>query len=224
QRNPFVRLFEVGRVFPPPAGAEGLPEERELVAVALAAEGDDAAAARRVWDVLAGALRLDGPVTEAALVAGLHPGRAAHVRVGGVVVASIGEVDPTVVGAFGLEGRVGWVQADLGLLAVAPRRPDKAAPVSRFPSTDIDLAFVVADAAPAAAVEAALRDAAGDLLVDLRLFDVYRGGQLGAGRRSLAYRLRFNALSRTLTDDEVGRIRAGCIEAVEERLPASLRA
>ncbi|MGH9285650.1 MAG: phenylalanine--tRNA ligase subunit beta, partial [Acidimicrobiales bacterium] len=77
QRNPFVRLFEVGRVFPPPAGAEGLPEERELVAVALAAEGDDAAAARRVWDVLAGALRLDGPVTEAALVAGLHPGRAA---------------------------------------------------------------------------------------------------------------------------------------------------
>jgi phenylalanyl-tRNA synthetase beta chain len=95
--------------------------------------------------------------------------------------------------------------------------------VSRFPASDIDLAFVVDDSTPAAVVEEKLREAGGDLLVDLRLFDVFRGPQLGEGRRSLAYRLRFNALDHTLTDEEVGEVRRRCIEAVESSLPAKLR-
>ena len=82
---------------------------------------------------------------------------------------------------------------------------------------------MVEDSTPAAAVEAKLRDAGGDLLVGLRLFDVFRGPQLGEDRRSLAYRLRFNALDRTLTDEEVGDIRRRAIEAVELSLPAKLR-
>ena len=75
-------------------------------------------------------------------------------------------------------------------------------------------------AAPAGTTE---RRLAGDLLVDVRLFDVFRGPQLGEGRRSLAYRLRFNALDHTLTDEEVGEVRRRCIEAVESSLPAQLR-
>jgi phenylalanyl-tRNA synthetase beta chain len=220
-QNPDVRLFEVGRVFAPPARGEVLPTEHEMVAVALA--GADAAEAKRVWDVLCGALALERVTLDAGEQLGLHPTRSGHLVADGNELGQIGEVDPNVLSAYEIDGRVGWFAVDLERLLSTPRRPAVFRPVSRFPASDVDLAFVVDDSTPAAAVEEALREASGDLLTDVRLFDVFRGPQLGADRRSLAYRLRFNALDHTLTDEEVGEIRRRCIEAVESSLPAQLR-
>ena len=220
-QHPDVRLFEVGRVFGPPVAGDVLPHERELVAVALA--GADATEAVRVWDVLSAALRLEDVSVEADRRPGLHPTRAARLVAGGDEVGEIGEVDPDVLTAYEIDGRVGWFAVDLERMLAAPRRAAVFHPISRFPASDIDLAFVVDDATPAAAVERALRGAGGELLVDIGLFDVFRGAQLGAGKRSLAYRLRFNALDHTLTDEEVGDVRRRCIEAVESSLPATLR-
>ncbi|HZT64827.1 MAG TPA: phenylalanine--tRNA ligase subunit beta [Acidimicrobiales bacterium] len=223
-RNVGLRVFEVGHVFPPPAPGQRLPDERELLSAALWADGDDAAAAVRLWRTVADALRLDSPALVASTSAGLHPARCAQARVAGEPVGHVGEVDPSVVAAFGVEGRVGWLELDLGLLADAPRHPGSAQPVSVYPSSDIDLAFAVDEGVPAATVEATLRDAAGELLSGLWLFDVYRDATVvGEGRRSLAWRLRFVALDRTLTDDEVAEIRRRCIEAVESNHPAALR-
>jgi len=224
-RNPELRLFEVGRVFGPPVPGEALPDERELLAAALAWAGDGAAGAKRVWDTLAQALRLEGVGLTAGPAPGLHPGRSARALVAdtGEELGVVGEVDPSVVAGHGLEGRVGWLELDLGRLATAPRRSALARPVSRYPSSDIDLAFVVDDSVPASAVESALVEAAGELLEGIRLFDVYRGDQVGEGRRSLAHRLRFCALDRTLTDQEVATLRTRCIQAVEGRLGAQLR-
>jgi phenylalanyl-tRNA synthetase beta chain len=118
---------------------------------------------------------------------------------------------------------VGWIDVDLERLLAAPRRPEEVTPVTRFPSSDLDLAFVVDDAVPAGTVERTIRDAAGELLESSRLFDVYRGAPVQAGRRSLAYRLRLRALDRTLTDDELAAARHACITAVESTLPANLR-
>jgi phenylalanyl-tRNA synthetase beta chain len=98
-----------------------------------------------------------------------------------------------------------------------------ARPVSRFPSSDIDLAFVVGDGITSAAVLATLGRTGGDLLEWVRLFDVYRGPAAPPGTRSLAYRLRFCALDHTLTDEEVGALRARCIEAVAEEHGGVLR-
>ena len=220
-QNLNVRLFEIGRVFSPPASGDVLPVERELVAVALA--GADATEAMRVWDVLSGALRLQGVAVEAGQRHGLHATRAARLLVSGEEVGEIGEVDPDVLAAYEVDGRVGWFAVDLERLLAAPRRPAVFHPISRFPASDIDLAFVVDDSTPAAAVEERLRGAGGELLVDVRLFDVFRGPQLGERKRSLAYRLRFNALDHTLTDEEVGEMRSRCIEAVQSALPATLR-
>jgi phenylalanyl-tRNA synthetase beta chain len=220
-QNPDVRLFEVGRVFAPPPAGDVLPTEREMIAVALA--GADAAEAVRVWDVLCGTLRLERVTAEASERPGMHPTRAARLRASGEEVGEIGEVDPDVLSAYEIEGRVGWFAVDLQRLLAAPRRPTVFHPVSRFPASDIDLAFVVDDSTPAAAVEDCLRESGGELLVDVRLFDVFRGPQLGEGKRSLAYRLRFNALDHTLTDEEVGEVRARCIDAVQASLPATLR-
>jgi phenylalanyl-tRNA synthetase beta chain len=95
--------------------------------------------------------------------------------------------------------------------------------VSRFPSSDVDLAFVVADPVAAAAVQATLAEAGRPLVERVALFDVYRGPGVPAGSRSLAYRLRLTALDHTLTDAEIGEARRRCIEAVERRHGATLR-
>ena len=76
---------------------------------------------------------------------------------------------------------------------------------------------------PAAAVVATLRAAGGDLLEDVRIFDVFRSEALGEGRRSVAFALRFRSPERTLTDSEVGEARAACIEAVTQAHTAELR-
>jgi phenylalanyl-tRNA synthetase beta chain len=96
---------------------------------------------------------------------------------------------------------------------VAVRRPEQAQPVSRFPSADVDLAFAVPDDVAAGRVGRALTEAGGELLESATLFDVYRGPGVPGGVRSLAFRLRYCALDRTLTDEEVGTLRQAAIDA-----------
>jgi phenylalanyl-tRNA synthetase beta chain len=215
-----IALFEIGHVFlVPPAGAD-LPDEREHLAVALV--GEEAPVAVDRWLALAEHLHLDAAL-EAALVPGLHPGRSVHVLVDGEVIGGAGEVDPGVLGAYGIDERVAWFEVDLGRLLDRGVGERPFVPFSRMPSSDVDLAFEVPDDVPAAAVLAAIRAAGDELLVAVRQFDVYRGAGVADGSRSLAYRLRFQAPDRTLTDAEVGSARARIIEQVESAVPAKLR-
>jgi phenylalanyl-tRNA synthetase beta chain len=94
--------------------------------------------------------------------------------------------------------------------------------VSKYPSSDFDLAFVVANSVSAASMVKTIRQAGGNLLIDVALFDIYRGKGVGEDSRSLAYRLRLQAPDRTLTDVEVSDVRAKCIAAAE-KLGATLR-
>ena len=215
RRYPHVRLFEIGKVFLPPAAGERLPEEPELVGAVLG--GADAAEAKRVLDTLVDALRVDRVAVEPSSPkpAGLHPSRSATVSASGTAVGVVGEVDPGVLAAHDLSGPVGWFELDLGALLAAPTRTSQYRPVSRYPSADFDLAVVVDGDVPAAAVAQAIETAAGAVLEDLWLFDVFRGAQLGEGRRSLAYRVRVAAPDHTLTDDELATLRERCIAAVE---------
>ena len=176
-----------------------------------------------VWEALADALAVDGRALAATELPGLHPTRAAAISSAGERIGVVGEVDPAVLDAFGITERVAWVEVDLGRLLDLPHGERPYRPISRYPSSDIDLAFETPDAVPAADVEAALRRAGGDLLVDLELFDVYRGAGLAPGARSLAYRLRLQAADRTLTDAEVGEVRQQCIDTVVSSTGASLR-
>jgi phenylalanyl-tRNA synthetase beta chain len=220
-RRPDVGLFEIGHVFLPPPPGEHLPVEPERLAVALGQR--DAADAVRTWWQLAEGLRLEDVALRAATLPGLHPTRSARVLVGGRDAGEVGEVDPEVLAAHGIDGRVGWVEVDLGVLLGSRRRAAVYRPVSRFPSADIDLAFVVDDGTPAADVERTLRRAAGDLLERIELFDVFRSPALD-GARSLAWRLRFSALDHTLGEDELTALRRRCIDAVTSAHPARLRA
>ncbi len=214
-------LFEVGHVYRRPDDPGPLPDEREYLAVALS--GREAGEAVGVWSALADALAARDYTLTASECPGLHPTRTARIEVGGVAVGHVGEVDPGVLEAFEVPERVAWLEVDLEALMGLPHGDRPYGPVSRFPSSDIDLAFEVDDGVPAAEVEQCLRGAAGGLLADLALFDVFRGAPVGEGRRSLAFTLRFQADDRTLTDAEVAEVRQACIEAVEGSLPADLR-
>jgi len=220
-RSAGVRLFEVAKVFLASDDPKQLPHEPEFVAVALA--GAEAPEAVDVWRVVAEALALPAWRLEQVAVEGLHPTRSAEIVVGDAVVGAVGEVDPGVLADFDVDERVAWLELELDTLLAQPHGERPYRLVSRFPSSDIDLAFEVDDTTPAADVEQVIREAGGDLVVRLALFDVFRGAAVAEGRRSLAYQLRLQAPDRTLTDDDIASARQRVIDAVESQLPAKLR-
>ncbi|MFI9310098.1 phenylalanine--tRNA ligase subunit beta [Streptomyces triculaminicus] len=156
-----------------------------------------------------------------------HPGRCAALLavVDGeeVLVGNAGELHPRVTKAFGLPERTCAMEIDLDRLEQAGTGPVMAPHVSSFPVATQDVALVVDASVAAADVEAALRSGAGDLLESLRLFDVFTGPQLGEGKKSLAYALRFRADDRTLTADEASAARDGAVQAAVESTGAVLR-
>jgi len=216
-----LSLFEVGHVYRRPTEPQPLPDEREYLAVALA--GREARAAVEVWSVLADALATRDYTLVADAAPGLHATRTARIELASTPVGHVGEVDPSVSEAFEVGERVAWLEVDLDVLLGLSQGDLPFRPFSRYPSSDIDLAFEVDEETPAAVVESLLRSVAGDLLVDLGLFDVFRGEPVAEGRRSLAFAMRLQADDRTLTDAEVATVRQRCIDAVEGDLGATLR-
>lgn len=221
-RNHGVQLFEIGHTFNRPAVADAeLPDEREVLAAALA--GADAPSAVDLWRVVAELLRLEGATISNAVLPGLHPTRGARLLVGHVELGCVGEIDPEVLAAHGIGERVAYVEVDLDTVDSLERSARTYRPFSLYPSSDIDLAFEVDDDVSAASVQATIDAAGGELLWSVRLFDVFRGGSVPPGRRSLAYALRLQANDRTLTDADVAAVRTAVIDAVTAAHGAELR-
>ena len=219
RRTTGVSLFEIGRINP--GGGGELPDEHEHLAVILA--GQEATAATTLWRRLARHLAVANPGVVNGPVDGLHPGRSGQVLADGQPVGTLGEIDPQVLDAYEIDERVAWLEVDLGALLAADRGLAPYQAPSRYPSSDIDLAFTVPDEVSADEVAATIAQAGGELLASVSLFDVFRSEQLGEGRRSLAYTLRFEAADRTLNDAEVAAARQTCIDAVTTSHNATLR-
>ncbi|WP_370247264.1 phenylalanine--tRNA ligase subunit beta [Nocardioides sp.] len=216
---------------------DALPEQPQHLAVVLAGElerggwwGEGRTAG---WaDALEAVRRLGADLglaltTTPAALAPFHPGRCAQVALGeggdAVVLGHAGELHPRVCRALGLPERSAAAELDLDLLLAHAVDVVRPAALSTFPVAKEDVALVVPDHVPAAAVEAALREGAGALLEGLRLFDVYTGPQVGEGHRSLAFALRFRAADRTLTEEETGAARDAAVALAVERCGAVQR-
>ena len=172
--------------------------------------------------------RLPEAATDPAEVAPYHPGRVARIfaRKGKdfVELALAGELSPKTCKAFGLPARSCAFELDLdALIALISDEPLQVKPVSTYPAAKEDLALVVANDLPVSRVEQVIRQAAGALIEDLSLFDVYEGDQVPEGFRSLAFSLRLRASDHTLTPDEVQKVRADVIAKTEKVLGATLR-
>lgn len=203
-----VRLFEIARVYLP--SGEPLPDERWLVAGLV--KGGFAAAkgvVEALYDTLHAELRV-----ERASHALLHPGKSAETAAG-----CLGELHPTL-----LEGAWGAFELDLGTLAEAAPERIVYEDVLTFPAALQDIAVAVGEEVEVGALLDTAYEAAGPLLRDARVFDVYRGDQVAEGRKSVAIHLSFQSPERTLTEDEATELRGRIVAALGERFAAELRA
>jgi phenylalanyl-tRNA synthetase beta chain len=152
----------------------------------------------------------------------LHPGRSGRVTVHGQDAGWLGEIHPLVCRDWGLPAAAGF-EIDLApLVAASPYGEEAYEDVISYPAVNQDVAVVVDESVPAAEVRAAVLEGGGDLLRSAEVFDLYRGEQVGEGRKSLALRLSFRAPDRTLTDAEVAE-RRSAIEAAVSAIGGSLR-
>ncbi|MDP9365560.1 MAG: phenylalanine--tRNA ligase subunit beta [Chloroflexota bacterium] len=229
-----VRFFELARVYLPEEEGQ-LPREANVAALVLsgrrepvgrfAGEGDlDFFDLKGTVEALIGRLGIAGTTFEPTRHAALHPGRAAALCLGGRSVGVLGELRPDRAAAFGLEdGRVCVAELDLDALLPVIGTSGREVRAPRFLPVEQDFAIVVAEEVLAADVERALLAGAGALATGVTLFDVYRGPQVGEGRKSLAYRVTFTAPDRALTDDELGKTRGRIGKVLAQRVGGELR-
>ena len=210
---------------------KALPEQPLHLALVLTGERERSGwwgpGRRASWSDAVEAVRqvatvLGVPVTaRPAALAPWHPGRCAELVLASsgtspVVVGHAGELHPKVCTGFGLPPRSAAAEIDLEVLLEAAR-PPRGPRLSSFPVAKEDVALVVAEEVAAADLVATLREGAGELLESVRLFDVYRGEQVGEGRKSLAFALRFRAPDRTLTVEETGAARDAAVALAARR-------
>jgi len=218
-RAPRVGLWEIGHVYPKSKNA--LPDETEQLAIVVA--GGSAETALAQWNAVCDALSVGAQLDQSRVPAGLHPTRSATLARGKKVVGVVGEVDPVILDTLGIEGRVSILELDLTTILNEEPKPAQARDVNRFPSSDIDLAFVLTEDVPAQNLQRALRQAAGKRLVAIDLFDVYRGQGVPEGSRSLAFRLRLQESGGTMTDSAIAEVQEACRQAAA-KIGAVLRA
>ena len=202
----------------------GLAEDDGWLGDRRAVDWSDAVeAVRRIAARLGADVTFDQPAAQD-VPAQWHPGRSAHVVAGGKRVGFVGELHPKVDDALGMPHHTAAFELDLtALFGTLSNKPVQAKPISTFPPVKQDLAFTVPDTVSAHDLGEAIRDAAGDMLESIELFDVYTGDQVGEGKKSLAYAVTFRAPDRTLTSEDSEEIRQRIVDKASE-LGAQLRA
>ncbi|RPI08997.1 MAG: phenylalanine--tRNA ligase subunit beta, partial [Zetaproteobacteria bacterium] len=228
-------FFEIGPVYLP-AGPGELPDEPRRLGIGMAGPvvpsfwaehapaQTDFFVLKGVVEALLESLHLSGATFRPADHPTFAPGRTACLTLGDRTIGYLGQLHPAVHRAFDLAaGPICLAELDLEALFRMAQPAAALAPVPRFPAALQDIALVVDDSVAAADLADAIRAAGGAWLAEVHLFDVYRGSQLPAGQKSLAFSLAFQAGDRTLTDAEVDAERTRIVETVSRRLGARLR-
>ncbi|UCD59011.1 MAG: phenylalanine--tRNA ligase subunit beta [Candidatus Hydrogenedentota bacterium] len=231
--NKEMKVFETGKVYWP-AAEQVLPEERTFVCAATTGLSRpmswrdhpaevDFFEAKGVAETLLQSLGYTAPEATKESRQGFHPGACADIVVHGETVGTVGEIHPDLLQKYGIGQKVCVIEIDLSALESLPPAEHRYEKISRFPYSDRDLAVVVDEHVEAAALASVIATAGGKILRRILLFDVYRGEQVGEGRKSLAFSLRFQSNERTLTDQEITGTCNRIVERLEERFNAKLR-
>ncbi len=230
-----IAVFEIGPAYLP-RGAGNLPEERNRLAIALRGQrsgrswkgGDESPMEffdlKAILEQISHGLHLEPFGYQPTEHASFHPGKCAGVMMGGQELGVFGEVHPLVVERLGLE-ELPLVACELDLDPVLEKVPASypVTPVPAYPPVLEDIALIVEESLPAERVRQVIIEAGGVMLKDATLFDVYRGEQIGVGKKSLAYALVYQVADRTLTDQEAAELRDVIVTALKQKLGAVLR-
>ena len=215
RKNAAGRLFEVGRLYhsdtlPP----KTLPEEREALCLGLFGNEEDFYSLKGLVEAI---FELSGAQAEYERSAEpyLHPGRQARALLGGKPVAVFGELHPKTAEMMGIGERVYTAEIELSPLFELEKPLTIYRPLPKFPAVTRDLSLVCDRALPVAALDKAIRSAAGKLLESLKLFDVYEGERIARDKKSVAYSLTLRSSERTLTDEECAQVTDRVIRELE---------
>ena len=222
--NESARLMEVSPVFLPRGEGE-LPEEHSRLVIGMYGDGADFYALKRVVMCLCDRYGL-APDVQASGDDYYHPGRKAElsIRGGSVKLGTIGEIHPLIAEAFELSERAYVADIDVEALRACKVELGAVKPLPKFPAVSRDIALLVDEEVGAGTLLKAIYKAAGKLCEDVKLFDVYRGERLGAGKKSLAFSIYFRSPDHTLTDAEINAAMDKIISSTAKSFGASIRA
>ena len=222
-RNDDVCLFEPATVYLPSENSGELPEEKSILICGTYGEGRDFFAAKGMVEELFGRLGIQDWWAEACTDdPAYHPGRCAKLTSGDGPLGIIGEIHPKVMENYGMEGRAVSFSLDENALYSHAQMEKAFTPLPKFPAVSRDLALICDDGIPVLKLENAIRKGAGNLLENVKLFDVYRGKQIEAGKKSVAFSITLRSRDSTLTDKRVSNIMTKIISELEKS-GASLR-
>ena len=221
RRNSQAGIFEIGTVYLPEG--ETLPRETQVVALAMYGMGDFYDLKGKVEQTLEeiGINAYDfAPCTENP---SFHPGRCASVSVGGKTIGVLGQVHPKVAANFKVGTEVYCAMIDFEALLAGYTTDRKFKQLPKFPATSRDIAVLLDASVNVGEIEAIIKKQNRKILESYKLFDVYQGEQVGAGKKSVAYSLSFRAEDRTLTDEEVNAVMDKILAELKNELKAELR-
>ena len=223
--NENVRLFEDATVYIPSEDPNALPAEKKVITVGMYGEGADFYAMKGIVENLLAVARIsDVTVTAETADPTFHPGRCAKaLAADGTVLALFGEVHPLVAAEYGFNRAVLTATVDFEALWNAADLTIDYKPLPKFPATTRDFSFICPEEMEVGTVMAVIRRAGGKLVENVALFDMYRGENIGAGNKSVAFRVTLRAADRTLTVEEADKASAKILKDLEFKLGLKLR-
>ena len=221
--NKAARMYEIGKVYLPVEGLV-LPEEPKMLVLGSYGAQENFFTIKGELEAVFAALRAKkASYTAVSNHPSFHPGRCAEVSVDGVTLGHIGQIHPLVAANYGMECEVYCAEISFTKL-MAHLLPDATyTPLPKFPAVTRDLSFVCDESVTVAQAEQTIAGAAGKLLRSVKLFDIYRGANLGEGKKSLAFSLELRADDRTLTDADTEPVISKVLTALASECGAVLR-
>ena len=235
RKNDDVALFEVGSVFFPKAlPVTELPDEVVKIAGAITGRRNaqgwnqtndmvDFYDAKGIIEELLANLRVTRYTVEAGTHYAMHPGKTALFKKGRDVIATVGEVHPAVLSAYGITKPVYIFELDATTVMKYMAKDLKYKALPKYPATSRDIALLVKDEVIVKQIEDIIKANGEDLVESYKLFDVYKGSQIAEGYKSIAYSITYRSKDKTLTDDDVNKVHHNIIRELEEKLDAKLR-
>ena len=221
--NKAAKLYELAKVYLPVEG-QVLPQEPKYLMLGTYGAGEDFFSLKGELDAVLEALRLPAAqYTADTANPSYHPGRCARISIGGEDVGCMGQIHPLVAGNYGMDCEVYCAEIRFDKLLALQLPEATYVPLPRYPAVTRDLAILCREEVTVGEAEAVITQAAGKLLRNIRLFDVYRGTGVPEGKKSLAFSLELRADDRTLTDTDSETVTKNVLDALENQLGAVLR-
>ena len=222
-RSKSAWLYELGRIYMP-GGEDGLAMEAQILTLGAYGNGMDFFTMKGAVEALLKGIRAQNvhfePCTEDA---SYHPGRCACVYSGSDIVGVFGQIHPQAAKNFGADGELYCAELSFDELLLAQGADPEYVPLPKFPAVTRDIAVVCDEAVTVGALENAIRKGARGLLKDAALFDIYRGKNIGEGKKSVAFNLTLRADDRSLTGEEADEDVKSILETLEKDCGAVLR-